>query len=178
MEGQKKKKEIRNKRGPCANANLGPIRWHADLGRPSDFTLHAAGSTESSTDNTIMGRHVRVYAGAPGARSHSGIYGRRFGINRQNTSNDMSGERHDMIEDDTGNTESTLMMSFVRPSSHSHAGVWSRGHTWGETNACCFIMCRYNSPSAAEDLLGHWKMTGARNCFNIHGKPNPFTRLY
>nr|GEY87590.1 hypothetical protein [Tanacetum cinerariifolium] len=52
------------KGGPWTNANLGPIRWHADLGRPSDFTLHAAGSTESSTDNTILGGRVHVYAGA------------------------------------------------------------------------------------------------------------------
>nr|GEW87436.1 hypothetical protein [Tanacetum cinerariifolium] len=59
-----------------------------------------------------------------------------------------------------------MMMSFVRPSYHSHAGVWSWGHTWGETNACCSIVCRYNSPSAAGDLLGHRKITGAKNCFN------------
>nr|GEW01138.1 reverse transcriptase domain-containing protein [Tanacetum cinerariifolium] len=37
------------------------------------------------------------------AGSHSGVYGRRFGINGWNTSNDMPGERHDMIEDDAGN---------------------------------------------------------------------------
>nr|GEZ47855.1 hypothetical protein [Tanacetum cinerariifolium] len=37
------------------------------------------------------------------AKSHSGIYGRRFGIKGQNTSNNMSRERHDMIVDDAGN---------------------------------------------------------------------------
>nr|GEW49409.1 hypothetical protein [Tanacetum cinerariifolium] len=157
MEGQKK--------GPWANANLGPIRWHADLGCPADFTLHAAGSTKSSTDNTILGGHVRVYAGAADAGSHSEIYRHRFGINGHNTSNDMSGERHNMIENDAGNTESTCHLS-------DHPLILTpkfgpKGHTWGETNACCSIVCRYNSPSAAGDLLKHQKITGARNCFNI-----------
>nr|GEV68231.1 hypothetical protein [Tanacetum cinerariifolium] len=83
----------------------------------------------------------------------------------------MSGERHDMIEDDAENALFTtqsqrLMMSSIRPSSHSHVGVWSRGHTRGETNACCSIVCRCNTPLVAEDLLGHRKVTGARNCFN------------
>nr|GEX14289.1 reverse transcriptase domain-containing protein [Tanacetum cinerariifolium] len=85
------------------------------------------------------------------AGSHSGVYGRRFEINGRNTSNDMSGERHDMIEDDAGNA---LLY------------VWSWGHTRGETNACCTIFCRCNSPSVAEDLLEHRKVTEARNCFN------------
>nr|GEV88643.1 reverse transcriptase domain-containing protein [Tanacetum cinerariifolium] len=36
------------------------------------------------------------------------------------------------------------VMSPVRPSSYSHIGVWSWGHTWGETNACCFLIRRSN----------------------------------
>nr|GEY91102.1 hypothetical protein [Tanacetum cinerariifolium] len=74
------------KGGPWAIANLGPIRWHTDLGRPSDFTLHAAGSTKGTC--SCICRSIDT-------GSHSGIYGRRFGINRRNASNDMSGERHD-----------------------------------------------------------------------------------
>nr|GEZ22134.1 hypothetical protein [Tanacetum cinerariifolium] len=85
---------------------------------------------------------VRVYAGAADAGSHSGIYGRGLGINGRNTSNDVFGERHDMIEDDAGNTESTI------------------------DDVICQVQPWYNSPSAAGDLLGHRKITRARNCFN------------
>ncbi|GJU87174.1 hypothetical protein Tco_1294720 [Tanacetum coccineum] len=45
------------------------------------------------------------------------------------------------------------MTSLARLYSYSHAGVWSWGHTWGETNACLSV---YHTAVLIEALKGYW----------------------
>ncbi|GJR00453.1 hypothetical protein Tco_0523437 [Tanacetum coccineum] len=64
-------------------------------------------------------------------------------------------------------SRSTSMTSLIRSLSYSHAGVWSWGHTRGETDACLSV-CRYHTAVLTGALKNRW---------NIQKLPEQFTSI-